>query len=435
MRYRRAVDDVLGGGYTKRDARVKLFVKFEKLSNNKVNPDPRAIQYRSARYCVALGRFLKPLEEVLYRLHGDGDFLPATRCIAKGLSQAGRARLLMEKLARFTCPVVLSLDATRFDLHVHSELLKVEHMVYLAMNPDPEFAKLLSWQLHNKGVSDLGIKYDVEGRRMSGDMNTALGNCVLMVLMVATIMSGRMYDLLDDGDDCLLIIESEELKWVTDNVHQQFLEFGMEIKVENIASELEEIEFCQAKPIRINEYETRFVRNPDKVFSTCLGGTKYFCQEGARASLINTIGMAELVLNLGVPVMQEFALALCRNASTEKQFSLDLLETLSHRLKRELAERNMRQLVRLDPAPITHCARVSFEKAFGLTVTEQLDMEKFLSQWSFNMGKEQQLTAEVVVDSWEWLHNSTAELHCPWENDEKQDKPSFHSPRRRHAKA
>jgi hypothetical protein len=415
-KYLRAVEDVLQTGYNRSHAKIQMFVKFEKLDSRKHNPDPRAIQFRHPRYCVALGRFLKPMEAYLYRLHGDGVTLPATRMIGKGLSSDERAQLLVHKINRFSDAVVVSLDASRFDLHVSKELLEVEHLVYLHMNDDPELRELLSWQLDNVGVTSMGIKYKCRGRRMSGDMNTALGNCLLMIIMVATFMEGRVYDILDDGDDCLLIIERGDLPWVLDNVHKTFLTYGMEIKIEKIAYTLEEVEWCQCRPIRVSHDKVKFIRNPYKVFSTALCGTKYFTQEGARRKLINTIGMSELVLNLGVPVLQEYAQALMRNAETTKSFSLDHLESYFHRLKRELKALNLKHLVRVNPIPITHEARVSFHKAYGMSPAVQLDTEEFLRSWSFNISTTEALTPEINPGTWAVGVRRSEELYSVWDD-------------------
>jgi hypothetical protein len=236
-RYERAAADVLANGLTPRDARITCFVKFEKLnSESKTNPDPRAIQFRDPRYGVSLARFLKPMEPHLYQLCGDGRTLPSTRVIGKGLSQVERAMLLRAKMASFASPVVVSLDASRFDQHVDIHLLRIEHSFYRHMASNaPELSRLLSWQLYNRGSTHSGVQYRTRGKRMSGDMNTALGNCILMVLMVSTFMRGHRYDILDDGDDCLLICESGLLPWVLENVQDTFLQFGMEIKVEKVA--------------------------------------------------------------------------------------------------------------------------------------------------------------------------------------------------------
>jgi len=416
-RYIRAADDLLNYGLDRIEAKVKMFVKFEKLNSTKVNPDPRAIQFRHPKYCVAVGKYLKPMEEYLYRLHGDGTVLPATRVIGKGLSSDERAELLRMKMREFTDVCVLSLDASRFDQHVSRELLEIEHSIYLAMNDNDEFRMLLSWQLDNKGVSSLGIKYKCRGRRMSGDMNTALGNCLLMVLMVSCFMYGKKYDILDDGDDCLLLIERQDQLWVETHIMDEFLSYGMELKVENVAYELEGVEWCQCKPIQVTAEKVRFIRSPHKVMSAALGGTKYFVQEGARRKLVNTIGMAELILNLGVPVLQEFALALMRNAATTKSFALADLDSYFHRLKRELSAMNMRQLARVQPVPITDEARQSFFLAYGMTWGEQLALEGFLSRWVFRMDTTEIVVGELDVPRWEWNQSYTPELHSVWDDN------------------
>jgi len=206
-KYERATDDVIRrGGITRRDAGVTMFVKFEKIDSTKVDPDPRAIQFRDPKYCVEVSKYLKPIEPHLYQFRGDGKQFPATRCIGKGLNSVERATLLKEKFDAFVDPVVISIDCSRFDQHCSAELLEIEHLVYKLLCPDPWFAEILSWQLTNRVRSRHGLEYVAHGRRMSGDMNTALGNCVLMVLMVAAAFQ-RDYDMLDDGDDVLVLVE------------------------------------------------------------------------------------------------------------------------------------------------------------------------------------------------------------------------------------
>lgn len=383
-RYTQATDQVIQEGVTRKDSHVKMFVKFEKLDGDvKINPDPRAIQFRDPKYCVEVAKYLKPCEHAIYLLHGDGTILPRSRVIGKGLSSNERGQLLHKKLLDFDNPVVLSLDASRFDQHCDVELLKLEHSFYTHMCYDPWFAQLLSWQLLNYGRTSKGLKYIARGKRMSGDMNTALGNCLLMVLMVSTFMRGKKYDILDDGDDCLLIVEKELVPWVRENIQATFLTYGHELKIEHEAETIEEVEWCQGHPVEYRPGKYKFVRDPAKVISGALIGSKYFVSEGARAKLINTIGMAELILNLGVPVLQEYALALCRNASTSKSIEFDEIDSMYYRLHRELRRMNLRQLERVAPKPITSEARLSFAKAFSIDVTEQLAMEEFFRCWNF----------------------------------------------------
>lgn len=415
-KYWTATERVLeNGGINQSDAKVKMFVKFEKLAPKKLNPDPRAIQFRDPKYCVEVARFLKPIEHYLYSMCGGGRDLPNSRVIGKGLSSGQRASLLKHKLDQFESPVILSLDASRFDQHVDAELLKLEHMIYKGMCPDAWFAELLSWQLHNKGISSTGFRYSAYGKRMSGDMNTALGNCVLMVLMVSTFMRGRKYDLLDDGDDCLLIVEEELLEWVLENVEPVFLTYGMEIKIEHIAREMAEVEWCQSHPIEYAPEQWKFVRDPYKVCSTSLSGTKYFTSEGARRKLVNTIGMAELALNLGVPVLQEYALALMRNAGTDEVLNLQESDGMYHRVKFELRALNIKHLCKLDPSPISAEARISFAAAFGMEVSRQLELEEFFKRWSFEISGGVEMPEEWDVARWVRDPAFSPEAYSSWE--------------------
>lgn len=410
-RYTRAAHDVLNFGSTRKDARVKMFVKCEniKFSQAKCNPPPRAIQFRDPKYAVQIGRYLKAIEHHLYTLCGDGKSLPKSRIIGKGLSSAQRGEALRRKMARFIDPVVVSLDGSRFDSHVGVSQLQVEHLVYLIMCKDRLFAKLLSWQLANQGTTSKGIRYRTRGKRMSGDMNTALGNCIIMVLMVMDFMQGKTYDMFDDGDDCLLIIERALLPWVLANVKAQFLEYGHEVKIEHVAYSLEEVEWCQSHPVRINDDVVKFVRYPWKVFSTAMSGVKYFVDVGARRKLINTIGMAELILNLGVPVLQEYAIALMRNASTDKSIAFDQIDSMYYRVHRELQALNLKHLVKIDPHPVTDVARLSYAKAFGVSVTEQLQMESCLRRWVFVINDTKEENPVLNVTSWTLSKRYTAE--------------------------
>lgn len=411
-KYERAESDILmAGGVSKKDAGVTMFVKGEKINvAAKVDPDPRNIQFRDAKYCVAVARYLKPMEHYLYELHGDGSVLPSTRLIGKGLGMQERASLLEEKLSAFDKPVVLSLDASRFDKHVSYELLEIEHSFYRHMSGNnEELSQLLTWQLINHGISTSGIKYVARGKRMSGDMNTALGNCLLMVLMVSTFMQGQKYDVLDDGDDCLLIVEEAMQQWVEENIREAFLSYGMQLKVESVAQIIEEVDWCQSKPV-LTKSGYKFVRNPAKVLSQALTAQKYVAgatDQGSRAKFVNTIGTAELVLNLGVPVLQEFALALMRNAGTNKLIELQDTDPVYYRIRRELHALNMKTLSRREPEDISAETRSSFQRAFGIDVSEQIEIENFLRSWKF------ELQGDVADVDWFDMKSWTGSPHRP----------------------
>jgi len=384
-RYLRALDHVLNCGITKQDSGVTMFVKMEKLNPTKSNPDPRAIQFRDPKYCVMLASYLKPMEHLIYSLKPKHPYMSGTRVIGKGLNQVERALLLRKKMSFFQAPVVLSLDMSRFDQHVDIEQLKLEHLFYLRSNNDPQFAELLRWQLKNHVTTKLGYKYVTRGKRMSGDMNTALGNCVIVVAMVIGFMDPRRikFDILDDGDDCLLIVESQDHQAVLRDIPDWFLQYGHEAKIENVATEIERVSWCQSNPVR-TKHGLKFVRWPFKVMSCCLVGTRWFrAPPKVRREYVAGLAECEYVLNLGVPILQAYANALRRNSSgAEKRFDKESGEWFRYL-------RESRLYRRLENAgydeEITQEARESFHLAFDVSPTEQIAIEEKLSRWNFRV--------------------------------------------------
>lgn len=412
-RYEEATRKLIELGLQQRDATITMFVKDEKILPSKVNPDPRAIQFRAATYCVEIARFLKPIEHHLYNLAGDGcGPIPTTRVVGKGLNQCDRAKLLKKKLAEFVTPVVVSLDMSRFDQHCSKELLEVEHSVYLACCPDPVFAQLLSWQLKNRCYTRNGWVYLTRGKRMSGDMNTALGNCVIMICMIIAFMKQlqiKHWDMFDDGDDCLLIIESSDLEQVLAEVKTTFLSFGHEAKIEKIAHTMSAVSWCQSSPIEWARGKWKFVRDPWKTMSCDLIGTKWKTSTSGRKRLLATIGLCELALNIGSPILQEYALALMRSSEGAKYYTNgDMFQqSIAIRAQKEakafgIKKRDslMNALARLKPCPITWEARLSFSEAFNISIERQLDVEAALRGWKIQLDGDVFLPVSWCTTSW-----------------------------------
>lgn len=403
-RYERAAEALCVAGLFIKDAFCKMFVKAERIDGcAKKNPDPRAIQFRGSKYCVALAAYLHPIEHALYHTEFASSGVPKTRNIAKGLNSVQRAEVLNEKLAFFQSPVVLSIDASRFDKHVSKQLLMIEHSVYLASNPAPQFALILAMQLVNTVFTSLGLKYRVEGRRMSGDMNTACGNCVLMILMLYAfcklVLNLARWDCFDDGDDCLLIVEAKDVSTVQSTLAPQFLSFGMEMKVESPVDSLHKIVFCQSSVVEYEPGRFKFVRDYRNIISKSLCGLRHWQDPHYRKRVLKAIGTCELVLNLSVPVLQSFACAILRNVggrARDLHYAPDGLRARASRDARALGL----ELSKIQPRPIQECARSSFELAFGLSPTEQINLERELDSWVFRIDGLVHWGGEWSVHDW-----------------------------------
>lgn len=253
LRYARAVDSLQVRGIERKDSFLQSFVKAEAVNfTAKPDPAPRIIQPRNPRYNALVGRFIRPLE---HRVYGGIAEVFGGPTVMKGYNAVTTAACLWDMWSEFNQPVALSLDASRFDQHVSVPALKWEHSVYNRVYNDPELAKLLRWQLVNVGnVRTPGggaFRYTVSGCRMSGDMNTALGNCLLMCAMVWTWArtQGVKIRLANNGDDCSVFMESADLGRFQSGMDKWFLEMGFTLTSEGVARVFERVDFCQTRPV------------------------------------------------------------------------------------------------------------------------------------------------------------------------------------------
>lgn len=369
--YAKAVASLIDRPVERKDAKAKAFVKREKCNVTKA---PRVIQPRDPRYGASLGRYIKPFEKYLYKHMSK--LIDGEQIVAKGLNLDGVGRLIESKWSKFKRPCALGLDATKFDMHCSKQILEWEHSVYNGVFRSPELARLLKWQLVNRGAGycpDGKVKYVVEGRRLSGDMNTSSGNCLIMCAVVIEYCRrlNIKFDLINNGDDCVLFFERENLDLVTSNMEQWFIEFGYRIVCEPPVYTIEGIEFCQMHPVFIDG-TYRMVRNPktavekDSFCVTTLHQNRYF-EDWAFG--VATGGKAGCD---GIPVMKSFYEFLGRNGQEDKRlfeksgmsyFQRDMLD-----LQREVSEET----------------RYSFFLAFGVMPDAQREIEEWFktTNWS-----------------------------------------------------
>ncbi len=379
-RYVNAIGSLKYDPITSRDAKISAFIKAEKCDpGHKVNPDPRMIQARSARYNYLLGRWLKPLEKVIYGKLKDG---LGTRMVFKGLNQRDRGSLLLYKWELFDDPVAIPLDGSRWDKHIAEEVLRVEHSVYRKAIKCPLVDRLLAWQYRNVCKTRNQVSWVSWYRRMSGDVNTGLGNSLLMCLMLQSIfrfLGVRKWCAAVDGDDGVPIIERKDLSRVVEALPRLFLAFGQEVKVEEPTS-LQGIKFCQTKLVFVDGVPI-MLRDWTRCLAHDTSGVKHWGDPNVCPSLLKAVGQCNLALNMGVPILQEHALACIRNAGDVKvRYDILALEETWARYKTELG--TPEASIHAKPGHISDSTRLSFMEAFGVDVATQLDYERRLRLWS-----------------------------------------------------
>lgn len=367
------------------DSRVKMFVKMEgiKFSDEKINPSCRAIQFRSPEYQLQVACFIKPIEHLLYSSSGPHPY-PASQFIAKNLNGAERAQLLWEKYINLPGCEILMLDASRFDGHVTPRLNSIEEQFYTTVCPDPFLRSLLKARRVNRGSAkglNFSVNYSLKGGRMSGDMDTASSNCLLMSSMLALLgsTSCSSYDFLVDGDDSVFFYTGGTL--TDDHIKEFFLECGMEMKIDKRTHDFWSLDFCQGKPVLLPQ-GLSLVRDPVKVMSKA-GINDKFSDPLLRCRILEVICLGELSLVKGCPILQHFfdrLLYIARRSLGKKKRKKLRMDWMSYRQRNEFRGDWWKREV----LPITPEARETLSRAWGITIEEQLSLEKQIDRFDFD---------------------------------------------------
>nr|WIR83947.1 MAG: RNA-dependent RNA polymerase [Ulva tombus-like virus 1] len=347
------------------DWKVNTFVKAEKLDlTKKPDPVPRVIQPRSPVYNLVIGVYVSPLEKILYREIARMFDHPT---VIKGMNARAQGECLHEKWSRLSDPVAIGFDVHRMDQHVSKELLEWEHSIYKLYDLPKGVRNLLRKQLYNTGAAycyDGKVKYSVRGRRMSGDMNTGLGNCLIMCAVVFSALNGRFkYYLANNGDDCVLFIDSWNADEALARVKTILSDINLPTEFEEPVSIFEEVEFCQCHPITDGD-AWYMVRNPKTSLDKDSCTLKPVRSKREWNTLRASVAMSGLACAGHMPVYKEFYNALGRDAGV--RVDRDTVETGLQRLAKGM---NMNGSV------VTAEARASFFRAFDISPDEQIALE------------------------------------------------------------
>jgi hypothetical protein len=312
-------------------------------------------------------------------------------------------RIFRDKWSRYRSPAAIGLDASRFDQHVSRQALEWEHSIYNGVFQSGELRKLLKWQLANNVVGwcrDGSLRYRTDGVRMSGDMNTAMGNCLLMCSLVHSYLRERNItaSLANNGDDCTVIMESKDVSRFCTGLDQWFLDMGFTMKVEKPVYDIEGIEFCQTHPINLGNTFIMVRNFPNAIAKDCLS-LKQMESPSVYKAWLKAVGEGGLALTGGIPVYQEFYQVLLRSSeriiakrayqsSKRRHRSPDVELTggmawLSFGMKRRIQH----------ISPIT---RHSFYLAFGCTPDQQVALEAYYATAS---------TGNVITSELDYLPN------------------------------
>lgn len=378
--YANARDQLYTTGWKDKYAWLKAFVKVEKVNPNKA---ARCIQPRDPVYNVRLAAYIKPIEHRVYhaidKIFGDGP------TVIKGYNVTQMARIMRGKWRSFKNPVALGLDAMKFDMHVSPKALKWEHSIYNRIYRSKELVALLKPQINQRGVGRCkngSLRYTVVGRRASGDMNTALGNCTIMCGLIHSYAKSKKVHvkLMNNGDDCVIMMERCHLDHFMEGLDAWFLEMGFRMTAEKPVYSLPEIEFCQMRPIEYGDKgEIIMVRNIPTALRKDSLITVPIPNETALQGWMTAVGMGGLALTGGIPIMQNFYRRL-------QQLGNGRETAVSQHLARISGMHMMGIGIDRQFSPPTAMARLNVFKAWGITPDQQVALEEYYDSYTVEHG-------------------------------------------------
>lgn len=376
--YTSAAQRVHQWGVSRKHSQLKPFGKNEKIEICAKRAVPRMISPRSLEFNVEVGRYLRHKEHVIYKMV---DSIFGFPTIMKGRNAFQVGELFSTAWASFRDPVAIGLDASRYDQHISKPLLQWEHKCYRAFYPqDKHLATLLRWQLENRGtmrLPDGTIRYMVEGGRCSGDMNTALGNCLIMTSAIYSYLHGLGIKpglgravLFDNGDDCTVILERSNCERFCGGVPSFFGKLGLVMKVEPPVYRVEHVSFCQSRPV----YDGRGWRMVREVRTSLSKDATIMDLRHATLDLsaqLYAVGECGLSLTGGLPILQAYYKLLQRGHSARGHVDPRFFETGFYHMSRGCGARIN---------DVTDAARVSFYNAFGIVPDMQIAIEAEFDQ-------------------------------------------------------
>lgn len=341
---RQAHQDLRGGRPSAKQAsHIDTFVKSEFYPTWK---HARMINSRCDAFKAWSGPKFKAIEEIVYELPEFIKHIPVPDRPSRiaELKQAGRR--------------YFATDFTAFESHFTPEVLDVcECELYRHCLRDDRDAQFLCRVImgENKMRTRTGVRASVNGRRMSGDMCTSLGNGftnLMLALYIATVKGGTLTGFVE-GDDGLFSTDVE----LTSADYERL---GFTIKIEEVTDPCE-ASFCGMVFAGSGE----IIREPRK-FLMGFGWTQSFINAGPRImdELLRAKALSTVYETPQCPIIGALArYALSKTRHVHPRFVRDGY----HDVLPDVID-----VPEFDPSPDT---RDLFERIYGVSRTAQLAIE------------------------------------------------------------
>lgn len=352
----------------KKDFKVAGFIKEESYPTYK---HARMINARSDNFKVCFGPFIQCISDHVFN----------KPYFIKNVAVQDRANYVNSYLSQ--CGTIFESDFTSFESsHNPTIMSEIENWFYKYMCRDLPSKGLLCYllkQLTDNNEINIGnISMELKGKRMSGEMNTSLGNSIMNKLLCeyAAFCQGLKIKSIHEGDDGLIGFDkycdiSQFEKCIND--------MGYEVKLVQHHA-VGDASFCGL----IFSSNGHCIREPFDVminFDTCR--EKYINSSNFTINLLlRCKAMSLLYESPHCPILREFALYILRNTyKDQKGFVEKFLKKYEH--KYSLQNENFTLIYEsmecafeaISKKTIPFETRFYFEKKFGVPINAQFYIE------------------------------------------------------------
>lgn len=363
----------------KQVSKLKSFMKKETYPEYKY---PRGINSRTDEFKCLFGPWIKVIEEEIYKLP---EFI-------KHIPVKDRAEYVMNMIYHPNS-VYMATDYSQYESHFTKEMMEaIEFVVYKHMTqnmPNEPFLDMLKILTGCNMCFYRDFMVSLEATRMSGEMNTSLGNGLANFFLTKFVLHKLGYEDHDiktvvEGDDGLTRVDRTKLPTT-----QDFKNLGFTIKLD-IYEQISEASFCG---LVFDPEDRNVITDPKDVL------LNYYWVDAQRygqakqtkiMELMRAKALSALYQYPGCPVIKAMAAHTLRVTRNNKlRFTYD--NAYDYAINKEaidaLVDKNWQfkpEVEELLARPIGMGTRLLVEKKYGISISLQLRLETYFnnsSEW------------------------------------------------------
>lgn len=402
--YTNAYQKFMEEGCAAKSANLNVFIKYEKVNVTKA---PRIISPRQPVYNLCLARFLKKMEKQIYKAIHKQFKSVSRHTVYKGMNVLQTASDMRVKWENFSIPCAIAGDITKLDMHIRTDALNFEHSVYNMAINNRTLKRLLKLQHTPLKVSyfpdgKININ-DVPGKpvvasRASGDVNTSMGNVIIVCAMIWTFSQTYQVpvELVNNGDDFVIITDSKYAIVYTTLLPTWFKFHGFVLAMETPVYEFESIQFCQTQPVLVDSTWI-MCRDPSTILKKDVICTIPINGSTVLQKWLDAVGTCGLSLTAGVPILQAFYMMYVRNG-------IVCGEKFKQHIFRNTGVMERTSGMTWKYTRVKESTRWSFYLAFGVLPDLQRALEEYLDTVVIDETIEHALPEQLIRDS-SLIHN------------------------------